>query len=100
VHLIGTARWLYRLLAVVAIFAAAVRATLALRNRRAPSWPMFITVTLGSLIVIARTAGLAYLDLTAFPAFAPTYLAAGYAAALVVAVAVVLGQELQPASQA
>jgi hypothetical protein len=92
VHLIGAVRWLYRLLAVVAVIAAAVRATLAIRNRRAPSWPMFTTLTLGSLIVVARTVGLAYLDLTAFPAFAPTYLADGYAAALVVGVAVVLGQ--------
>jgi hypothetical protein len=35
--------------------------------------------------------GLAYLDLTAFPAFAPTYLAPAYAVALVLAVAVCLG---------
>ena len=53
---------------------------------------MFAVVTLGSLLVLGRTVGLAYLDLTAFPGFSPTYLATGYAAALVVAAAVLLGR--------
>jgi hypothetical protein len=53
---------------------------------------MLSVVTIGLLVVLARVVGLAYLDVTAFPAFAPTYLASAYAAALMVAVAVALGR--------
>ena len=53
---------------------------------------MASVVGFGALLVLVRVAGLAYLDLTAFPAFSPTYLASAYAAALVVGVAVTLGR--------
>lgn len=92
VHLIGAFRWLYRLLTVAAIFVAIARARSTLRARRPPSWPMATVVGLGALLVLVRVAGLAYLDLTAFPAFAPTYLASAYASALVVGIAVTLGR--------
>ena len=94
VHLISAVRWLYRLLAIVAIAIAVVKARRALRNRRAPSWPTLAVVGVGLLVVLVRVVGLAYLDVTVFPAFSPTYLASAYAAALVVAVAVVLGREV------
>lgn len=90
-HLIGAFRWLYRLLTVAAIFIAIARARSTLRARRPPTWPMATVVGLGALLVLVRVAGPAYLDLTAFPAFAPTYLASAYAAALVVGIAVTLG---------
>ncbi len=95
VHLISAFRWLYRLLALVAIVVALARARSAVRDRRAAIWtmsPMSTVVILGALLVLVRVIGLAYLDLTAFPAFSPTYLASGYAVALVVATAVALGR--------
>ncbi len=97
VHLIGAFRWLYRLLTVAAIFIAIARARSTLRARRPPTWPMATVVGLGALLVLVRVAGLAYLDLTAFPAFAPTYLASAYAAALVVGIAVTLGRTARSA---
>jgi hypothetical protein len=90
VHLIGALRWLYRLLAVVALVVAVVRVRSAFVERRAPSWTMAAVLSIGSLLVLVRTIGLAYLDLTAFPAFSPSYLASAYAVVLVMAVAVVL----------
>jgi hypothetical protein len=39
----------------------------------------------GGLLVAVRSIGLAYLDLTTFPAFSPTYLAASTAVAVVLA---------------
>ncbi|MEY2401440.1 MAG: hypothetical protein QOJ08_1551, partial [Ilumatobacteraceae bacterium] len=90
VHLISTLRWLYRLLTIVAVAVAAIRARAAVRDRRAPSWTMLTVVTIGVLLIVARVIGLAYLDLTAFPAFAPTYVASAYAVFVVVAVTIVL----------
>jgi hypothetical protein len=92
VHLISALRWLYRLLTIVAMPVAAIRALGAARARRAPSWTMLAVVSVGLLLVVVRVMGLAYLDLTAFPAFAPTYVASAYAVAIVVAIAVVLGR--------
>ena len=92
VHLISALRLLYKLLIGIAIIVAMIRTRSAVRHRSKPSWPMLAVVTLGSLLVLGRTVGLAYLDLTAFPGFSPTYLATGYAAALVVAAAVLLGR--------
>ncbi len=95
IHIISACRWLYRLLALVAIVVALARARSAVCDRRSPIWtmsPMSIVVILGALLVLVRVIGLAYLDLTAFPAFAPTYVASGYAIALVVATAVALGR--------
>ena len=91
VHLISLIRWIYRLLAVAAIVVATIRAYTALRDRRAPSWTMATLLSVGGLLIVVRVVGLAYLDLTAFPAFAPTYLASAYAVTLVLAVAVCLG---------
>jgi hypothetical protein len=90
VHLIGAFRWLYRLLAVAALVVAVVRVRSAFVERRAPSWTMAAVLSIGSLLVLVRTIGLAYLDLTAFPAFSPSYLASAYAVVLVMAVAVTL----------
>jgi hypothetical protein len=92
VHLISAFRWLYRLLAVAAIVVAVIRASSALRDRRMPSWTMSTVLSVGVLLVLVRVVGLAYLDLTTFPAFAPTYLASAYAVCLVMAVAVALGK--------
>jgi hypothetical protein len=91
VHLIGAVRWIYRLLTVAAIVVSATKAYGALRDRRVPSWTMATLLSVGSMLILVRVVGLAYLDLTAFPAFAPTYLASAYAVALVLAVAVCLG---------
>ena len=91
VHVIGAFRWLYRLLIVAAVVVAAMKAYTAVRDRRLPSWTMATLLSVGSLLILVRVVGLAYLDLTAFPAFAPTYLASAYAVALVLAVAVCLG---------
>jgi hypothetical protein len=90
VHLISAFRWMYRLLTVVAIAVACIRARRAVRDRRMPSAAMATVIGVGLLLVIVRVVGLAYLDLTAFPAFSPSYLASAYAAALVVAVVVAL----------
>lgn len=91
VHLISAFRWLYRLLAVAAIVVVAMKAWAALRGRRVPSWTLTTLLGVGALLVVVRVVGLSYLDLTAFPAFAPTYLASAYAVCLVLAVAVILG---------
>lgn len=91
VHLISAFRLLYRLLAVAALCMVVVRCSRAVRARQRPSWSMLTVVGLGVLLLIGRTVGLAFLDLTAFPAFAVTYLASGYACALVVAVALTMG---------
>ncbi len=92
VHLISAVRWLYRLLAVAAIAVAVTRARRAVRDRRMPSAAMVTVIGVGLLLVVVRVVGLAYLDLTAFPAFSPSYLASAYAAALVVAVVVALAE--------
>jgi hypothetical protein len=91
VHLISAFRWLYRLLTVAAVVIAVLKARAALRDRRMPSWTMSTVLSVGALLVVVRVVGLAYLDLTAFPAFAPTYLASAYAVTLAMAVAVCLG---------
>jgi hypothetical protein len=92
VHLISAFRWLYRLLAIAAAVVAVMRAGAALRDRRRPSWPMLAVLSVGALLVVVRVVGLAYLDLTAFPAFAPTYLASAYAVCVVIAVTIGLGK--------
>ena len=88
VHMISAFRWLYRLLTVVAFAVVLIRVRRVVRDRLVPSAGMVTVVGVGLLLVIVRVVGLAYLDLTAFPAFAPSYLASAYAAALVVAVVV------------
>ena len=88
VQLIGALRWLYRLLAVVGIVIAGMRAYAATRDRRPPGWTMGTLLGVGVLLVLVRIVGLAYLDLTAFPAFSETYLAPAYAVTLVLGVAV------------
>ena len=95
VHLVSALRLLYKLLIGIAIITALTRARAAIRQRRKPSWPMFAALTLALLVLLARTLGLAYLDLTAFPGFSPTYLATGYAAAVVIVVVVLLGKNPQ-----
>jgi hypothetical protein len=92
VHIISALRWIYRLMMIVASGFAILRVVATVRYRRRPSWTMASTIGIGLVLLIGRTAGLAYLDLTAFPAFAPTYLAAGYAVALAVAVAFMAGE--------
>ncbi|MEO8267601.1 MAG: hypothetical protein ABI706_19030 [Ilumatobacteraceae bacterium] len=92
VHLISVFRWLYRLLSVAAFAVAFLRASRAVHERRMPSAAMATVVGAGLLLVIVRVVGLAYLDLTAFPAFSPSYLASAYAAALVAAVVVALAE--------
>ncbi len=98
VHVIGALRWLYRLLILSAVIIMLAKVTTSIRQRRIPSWTMASVVGVGLVLLIGRTAGLAYLDVTAFPAFAPTYLASGYAIVLVVAVAIAFGQ--QPPNEA
>jgi hypothetical protein len=88
VHLIGALRWLYRLLAVIMVGFAVARAAAAFRARRRPSWITVTVASVGLLVMAVRAIGLAYLDLTAFPAFSPSYLASGYAAGLAVGVTV------------
>ena len=90
VRLIGAVRWLYRLLAVAGIVIAGIRAYAAVRDRRPPGWTMGTLLSVGLLLVLVRVVGLAYLDLTAFPAFSETYLAPAYAVTLVLGVAVAL----------
>lgn len=92
VHLISALRWLYRLLTVAAFAVGVIRARRVVRDRRMPSAAMATVIGVGLLLVIVRVVGLAYLDLTAFPAFSPSYLASAYAAALVVAVVVALAE--------
>ena len=92
VHLISALRWLYRLLTVGAIVVGVIRASRVVRDRRMPSAAMATVIGVGLLLVIVRVVGLAYLDLTAFPAFSPSYLASAYAAALVVGVVVALAE--------
>jgi hypothetical protein len=99
VHLIGAFRWLYRLLTVAAIGIAVYRAYAAVRDRRMPGWTMATLLSVGSLLVLVRVVGLAYLDLTAFPAFAPTYLASAYAVLLVLGVTIALRDDPDPRSQ-
>ncbi|MEP7115028.1 MAG: hypothetical protein ABI862_17305 [Ilumatobacteraceae bacterium] len=96
VHLISAVRWLYRLLTVAALVVAFVKTRAALRDRRRPSSTMLTLLCVGALLVLTRVVGLAYLDLTAFPAFSPTYLASAYAVALVVGVSVALGRDPDP----
>ncbi len=93
VHLISGFRWLYRLLAIAAVVVAVSRARSALIARRAPSWTMTTVLSVGALLVLVRVVGLAYLDLAAFPAFSPSYLASAYAVVLVMAVAVAIGSD-------
>ena len=83
VHLIGALRWLYRVLIVVAFGAGAGKAVSQWRVRRRPSLEVVTPAVVGGLVVAVRVVGLAYLDLTAFPAFSPTYLASAYAVVLV-----------------
>ncbi len=90
VHLISAVRWLYRLLAVVGIVIAVMRVYSAVRDRRPPGWTMGTLLSVGLLLVLVRIVGLAYLDLTAFPAFSETYLASAYAVTLVLGVGVAL----------
>ena len=92
VHLISAFRWLYRLLTVAAIAVAVMRSRRLVRDRRMPPAAMATVIGVGLLLVMVRVVGLAYLDLTAFPAFSPSYLASAYAAALVVAVVVALAE--------
>jgi hypothetical protein len=96
VHLIAALRWLYRLLGVAMTGAVVLTARSAIRTRRAPSWTALALGTVGTLLVGVRAAGLAYLDLTAFPAFSPSYLASGYAAGLVVGVTVLFSVRGEP----
>lgn len=99
IHIISAVRWLYRLLTIVALVVALVRARAALSDRRLPSWPLSTVLSVGALSVLVRVTGLAYLDLTAFPAFAPTYLASAYAVILVVAVTIALGSDPSPSTR-
>ena len=98
VHLIGAVRWLYRLLAVAGIVIAGIRLYAAVRDRRPPGWTMGTLLSVGLLLVLVRIVGLAYLDLTAFPAFSETYLAPAYAVTLVLVVTVAVSERPTPRS--
>ncbi len=98
VHLIGAVRWLYRLLAVAGIVIAGIRLYAAVRDRRPPGWTMGTLLSVGLLLVLVRIVGLAYLDLTAFPAFSETDLAPAYAVTLVLVVTVAVSERPSPRS--
>jgi hypothetical protein len=71
----------------------------ALVRRRATLNPLVLaTVTFGGAIVSARLVGLAYLDLTAFQALSPSYLAPAHAVATAVVVTALLAQR-KPATR-
>jgi hypothetical protein len=92
VHLIAAIRWVYRLLIVAVVVVGIARLAKAIRRRRAPLWTAATTGVVGLLLVGVRAGGLAYLDVAAFPAFSPSYLASGYATGLVMAAVAILGQ--------
>jgi hypothetical protein len=91
VHLIAAVRWFYRLSIVAVLVVVIARSVKAIRGRNAPPWAAATVGVVGSLLVGVRAVGLAYLDVTAFPAFSPSYLASGYAAGLVMAAVALLG---------
>jgi hypothetical protein len=72
-------RWLYLLLSVLAIIVVARRLVGFLRSRQWPSAVVKAACVVGALLAGVRIVGLAYLDLTAFQAFSPSYLASAYA---------------------
>jgi hypothetical protein len=92
VHLIAALRWIYRLLTVAVVVVGMVRLVKTIRLRQAPPWVVATVGVVGLLLVGGRAIGLAYLDVTAFPAFSPSYLASGYAVGLVMCAVVVVGQ--------
>jgi hypothetical protein len=83
VHLIAGFRWLYRVLMVAALGIALVRLGRMWKGRKRPTWTTLAVASVGSLLVGVRVVGLAFLDLTAFPAFSPSYLASAYAVVVV-----------------
>jgi hypothetical protein len=83
-------RWLYLAATAAAIAAAAARLVLVVRRRHRPHMLTVSTVALGGTLVVARLAGLGYLDLTAFPALSPSYLAPTHTVLAVVIVTFVL----------
>jgi hypothetical protein len=89
VTLIGGFRLLYRLLLAGALVLAIRRAITTgrtrSRSRPRPDWPLLSIVLIGAALVLFRAVGMAYLDLTTFPGFSPTYLAPGYAVGLLAA---------------
>ncbi len=90
--LIDANRWVYRALTLVALGVAAWRVVMTVVTRRRPDETMVALVVLGSLIAGARLVGLAYLDLTTFPALSPAYLAPAHAVAAAVLVAIAVAR--------
>ncbi len=92
VHLIAAIRWVYRLLIVAVVVVGIARLAKAIRRCQAPPWTAAAVGVVGALLVGVRAVGLAYLDVSAFPAFSPSYLASGYATGLVMAAVAILGR--------
>jgi hypothetical protein len=89
-------RWLYLLLTVLATTVVARRLVEHRRTRQWPSHAVVTTIPLGALLAGVRIVGLAYLDLTAFQAFSPSYLASAYAVLLAtVSVTALAGRDVQ-----
>jgi hypothetical protein len=89
-------RWLYLLLSVLAIIVVARRLVGFLRSRQWPPLVVNAALALGALLAGVRIVGLAYLDLTAFQAFSPSYLASAYAVLLAtVSVTALAGRDTQ-----
>jgi hypothetical protein len=83
-------RWVYLVLTPVAGTWCAWRLAVAARRRERPHRLVLATVAFGSVLALSRLAGLAYLDLTAFQALSPSYLAPAHTVAAAAAVALVL----------
>jgi hypothetical protein len=91
---------LMRLVVLLGLVAGAWRLVLRVRSRSwrgsdAPLWVASVGVPL--VVVLTRTAGLAYIDITMYPGFDPPYIAPSYTA-VVMAVAVVLLADGRPAA--
>jgi hypothetical protein len=87
---VGSVRWVYLVLTPVAGTGCAWRLAVAARRRERPHRLVLATVAFGSVLAVSRLAGLAYLDLTAFQALSPSYLAPAHTVAAAAAVALVL----------
>lgn len=85
-------RWGYLALTAVAGVATAWRLAVLVRRRELPHRLVLATVTIGAALAAARLAGLAYLDLTAFQALSPSYLAPAHTVAAAAVVTLLLAQ--------
>lgn len=96
--LVRIVRWAYLAMTLVAGVACVRRLAVLVRRRQRPHELVITTVVIGAAIASARIAGLAYLDLTAFQALSPSYLAPAHAVATAVVVTALLAQR-KPATR-